>query len=281
VNNLLFALEHLDPQVEVLVFFDSDARVTREWLNALVAPLADAQVGATTGYRWYLPRRGGFRSALLSAWNGAVATTLGDHKRNFAWGGSTAVLRETFDRIGVREGWQGAVSDDYSLTEAVQRAGLAIKFVPCCLVVSREDATLASLLEFTTRQVAITRVYRPRAWWLGLCSHVLFAVALSGGMTLLLAGVLAGDTDMASAILLALIYLLGSIKGVLRLAAAGHALPDVREELARLRLMYWFGWPLVSLVFLYNFVRSAVTRRITWRGVVYEMTSPTDTVVIR
>ncbi|MGH9829120.1 MAG: glycosyltransferase, partial [Blastocatellia bacterium] len=177
INNLLAALEvakdrRTQGNKRVFVFFDSDARPRQDWLRSLVGPLTDPEVGAATGYRWYLPaldkspdrNRGGFWPALLSAWNGTVATTLGDHGRNFAWGGSTAILEETFDRIGVAERWKTAASDDYALTAAVQQAGLKIRFVPRCLLVTREHASLRSLLEFTTRQIIITRVYRPRVW---------------------------------------------------------------------------------------------------------------------
>ena len=42
---------------EVLVFVDSDARPEKSWLKKLVAPLADETLGASTGYRWFLPVR--------------------------------------------------------------------------------------------------------------------------------------------------------------------------------------------------------------------------------
>src|SRR5499433_372417 len=78
VHNLCVAIDSLnsiDRRVEALVFADSDTRPSRNWLADLVAPLADKRIGATTGYRWYLPsddRRdstGSFASALLSVWN--------------------------------------------------------------------------------------------------------------------------------------------------------------------------------------------------------------------
>src|SRR5262245_51971882 len=78
VHNLCAALDTLnsiDRRVEVLVFADSDARPTRNWLADLVAPLGDKRIGATTGYRWYLPSNDkdhparNFASSLLSVWN--------------------------------------------------------------------------------------------------------------------------------------------------------------------------------------------------------------------
>src|SRR5262249_57922230 len=50
VHNLCAALDTLnsiDRRVETLVFADSDARPTRHWLPALVAPLGDKRVRAT------------------------------------------------------------------------------------------------------------------------------------------------------------------------------------------------------------------------------------------
>jgi len=283
VNNLISALACVRPESEALVFVDSDARVRSGWLRALVAPLEDEEAGAATGYRWYLPQssdRGGFLSALLSAWNGSIATTLGDHRRNFAWGGSTAILRKTFERIRVRSRWENAVSDDYALTKAVKDAGLYIKFEPRCLVIAREDPDPASLLEFTTRQIVITRVYNPGLWWTGIISHALFCSVFFSGLVFVAASAFGDGPAIPAALLLAAIYALGSLKGLLRLLAARTALALARGEITRLWWMFCLLWPLVSLLFLYNFAKSATTRKITWRGVTYEMRSPASTVIV-
>ncbi len=277
VNNLLAAIDEASPDTEAFVFVDSDAMVHPEWLASLTAPLADDQTGAATGYRWYLPVKGGLWSALLSAWNGSVATTLGDHSHNFAWGGSTAILRETFERAGVRKVWQKALSDDYALTRAVEMRGLKISFAPRCLIPSREDASFSSLIEFTTRQVTITRVYRPRVWWIGITSHALFVSVFFGGIAWTLIG---GINRVISLGMLALIYLLGSLKGALRLSAAREAITSASREIMRLWWMYSLMWPLVSMVFLYNFIRSSLTRRVRWRGIIYEMRSPEETIIV-
>src|SRR5262249_6631219 len=143
----------IESDIEVLAFADSDVCLKRGWLRALVAPLSDRAVGATTGYRWFIPTSGGLVSLLRSALNGSIATTLGGHRNNFAWGGSMAILRSTFERIKVREYWRGTVSDDFALTGAVKAAGLFVKFVPACLVPSFGDCSLKELFEFTTRQI--------------------------------------------------------------------------------------------------------------------------------
>src|SRR5262249_19860200 len=105
VHNLLAALDTLNSigHVEALVFADSDMRPSRSWLTELVAPLGDQRVGATTGYRWYLPSNEGsnraqsLASTLLSVWNASALALLGE-RSGFAWGGSMAIRRENFDK---------------------------------------------------------------------------------------------------------------------------------------------------------------------------------------
>jgi ceramide glucosyltransferase len=281
VNNLLWAVNAVAADSQVLVFVDSDALVAGDWLASLVAPLADEQVGAATGFRWYLPESGGFFAALLSAWNGSVATTLGDHSRNFTWGGSTAILKKTFEDLRVRDIWANALSDDYALTNVLQKNGRRIKFVPRCMTLSIADATLRSLLEFTTRQVIITRIYNARLWWTGIISQVLFNGGFFGGLIWASVNLASGRPAPVIYLLLGLIYCLGSAKGLLRLLAARLMLPQAARLITRLWWIYCLLWPLVSLLYLYNFLKSATTRRILWRGVLYEMRSPEETIVIR
>ena len=59
VHNLIFAVNHAHPKSEIFAFVDSDARPQSAWLRSLVAPLRDESIGATTGYRWFVPVRGG------------------------------------------------------------------------------------------------------------------------------------------------------------------------------------------------------------------------------
>jgi ceramide glucosyltransferase len=93
-HNLSVATAQTDPRSEALVFVDSDARPQADWLRSLVAPLADERLGAATGYRWFIPERGGLALQLRSVWNASIASALGEREdKNFCWGGSTAIRR--------------------------------------------------------------------------------------------------------------------------------------------------------------------------------------------
>lgn len=287
VHNLCAAIDMLnsiDRRVEVLVFADSDARVTRNWLSDLVAPMGDKRIGATTGFRWYLPAgnsRGwrGFVSALLSAWNASTLSLLGE-RSSFAWGGSMAIRRENFERLGVQKRWQGAVSDDYVLTSAIHEYGQRIKFVPQCLVASHASTTLCNLLEFTTRQFRITRVYSPGVWKLASVTHCLYNFTFWGGLIWLIVSSLAGNASHTFAGLLLWIYFLGAVTGGLRAIAATRLLPANRHSILKLSWAYSLFGPAVSLIYLYNVVASAWTKRIVWRGIGYDLISPNETVIL-
>jgi hypothetical protein len=45
-------------------------------------------------------------------------------------------------------------------------------------------------------------------------------------------------------------------------------------------LAHIFLWPFASLLYLYNAIVAGFSQRITWRGIPYELKSPTETVII-
>ena len=268
VHNLAYGVGYGGRDCDVLVFCDSDARYPPDWLSNLVPPLAgDAAVGAATGYRWYVPRPLTFPNLLRSAWNAVAVSALGNPRRCFAWGGSLAIRRETFERIGVLQGWQGSVSDDYAITRAVQAAGLKIVFVPRCLIPSYGNCGWADLAEFTTRQMIITRVYYNGLWRAALVSYSIFNVTFIG----LTAAAL---TDTVAAAFWMAIYGLTVARSWLRYDSVKSVLsPGALSS----------GWfyilcaPLVSMLYLYNVIRSGLTTDIVWRGIHYKLVSPRET----
>jgi ceramide glucosyltransferase len=285
VHNLSAAIEMLNSfnrSAEVLVFADSDARVSRRWLRELIAPLQedDHRIGATTGYRWYLPVRGGFSSLLLSVWNSSALSLLGE-RSSFAWGGGMAIRRDNFELLGIITSWKGALSDDYTLSAAVKRAGKRIMFIPHCLAVTFADMTLAQLLEFTTRQMRITRVYSAGVWKLATLTQILYNLAFWGGLFWLIGSALIDQINEMKIYLLGIlgvIFICGVITGAIRAMSATNFI-QAEQRGMKIRLgAYAFLGPLVSLVYLINIILSAITTRITWRGISYQMISPSETV---
>lgn len=281
VHNLRVATASVGPQTEVIVFADTDARPGRAWLRHLVAPLVDESVGASSGYRWFVPERGGFASRLRSVWNASVASALGaDRAKNFCWGGSTAIRRSVFEQLSVRERWQGSVSDDFTLTHVLKEAGLPIHFTPHCLVASVGDCTVSELLEFTTRQIKITRVYSPNLWLPLLLGSSLFTIVFFGGLLLLLIRALAGLPVLVLSLVLLLVFALGAVKAFIRWRVIRIPLADYKRQLNWDLLAHVSLWPVASLLYLFNATAAGFSRRIEWRGIVYELKSPNEAVII-
>lgn len=278
-ENLREAVRHIDPRAEVLAFVDSDARTGSDWLCSLAAPLADVNVGATTGYRWFVSKRSSVANELLSAWNASIASALGPNRlSNFTWGGSTAIRRETFERLGIREKWSGIVSDDFVLATAVKGAGLEIEFVPHALCASPADVSLCELWEFTTRQMKITRVYRPDLWGMSLFGSALFCGVMIASFVLAL---LSAETSVraAASFTLIIVALLSILKSYVRTRAAATALRDHASVLTRHLVTHSLLFALTPPIFLANSLTALFSQTIVWRGTRYRMLSKGETII--
>jgi len=280
VNNLRVAVEQLPEEFEVLVFTDSDGRPGRFWLHRLVAPLGNPTIGATTTMRWFIPNRANFPTALLAAWNAPLVTMLGEQKRNFCWGGGTAIRRNIFEQSGVVEEWKNSVSDDYSLTHALERIGRPIVFLPECITLSYVETDFEGLLEFTNRQILITRVYAERVWRFAAITHLVYCLTILLGAILIMEELLAQRPAFHIMTLTFLPMLLSVIRGALRLIGVTEALPAARSLITGQAWIYLLLTLFVPFLYVANFVNSLVTRKIRWRGVAYELVSPQQTRVV-
>jgi hypothetical protein len=135
-------------------------------------------------------------------------------------------------------------------------------------------------VEFTTRQIKITRVYANHLWLPLLLGSALFAIAFFGGIVLLAMRVLLGQSFWLLLSFLVVIFALGAAKGLIRWRAIGIPLARYRAALRRDLLAHLCLWPFASLLYLYNAIVAGFSRRITWRGITYNLRSPTEAVII-
>ncbi len=208
-----------------------------------------------------------------------------DGDSSFAWGGAMAVRREVFQDCQVVDYWTNALSDDFAISRAIHDHSRTIRFQPRCLSFSHEDCRLHELLEWSGRQLSITHIYHPNLWRLAFVSQALNSLTLWGGVAFMLKAL--WDTTLASSRLLlplagviVSVYVLGCLKGWIRLRAVTLLFPGHSRVLRKYRLAYTFWGPLASLVSLWGFIRSVWSRTIQWRGVRYRMVSPRKTIVL-
>ena len=281
IENLREAVLHIARESRVLVFVDSDARPDKNWLASLVAPLEGAKIGAATGYRWFISKTPSFASEMRSAWNASIASALGPNRgSNFCWGGSMAIRRDVFETLDIRGKWRGALSDDFVVTRTMKAANLDIYYVPQALTPSIENCSFAELFEFTTRQMKITRVYASILWKLSFFGSALFNTTVLWAIFIVLTNPVYSLPFIAAAITIAFVTVFSIGKSHLRLKAVQLVLTQYEPELKR---QFWTQntlWLLAPALFLYNSVAALLSRRMTWRGIRYELVSPSETRII-
>lgn len=281
INNQLAALAAVSAETEIFVFVDSDVIARQDFLRYLIAPLCDSTVGVTTGYRFYIASLHNIPSLLRSLWNRMSAWEMASARHAFAWGGAMAIRKSVFEKARVAERWDRAADDDLSLTCAVKALGLSVHFVPQCLVASEGDASVGEIIEWTNRQLILTKVYYPELWLRAIARASIMAVWLLCLVSALWLWLWAGDNLAPFALLTGLIVLpiellfLARARGLWR-----RVLCDRPDYLRESFLSCCLSLPLAHLVLPWMTLFSALTNRIQWRGITYELKSPVETLII-
>ena len=280
VHNLIAAIEQLPEGFDIFVFADSDGRPGKTWLHHLSAPLNDSRIGATTTMRWLIPNSNNLPTALLAAWNAPLVTMLTEKGKNFCWGGGTAIRRSLFEDLDVLADWKNSVSDDYTLTRVLAHAGRSIVFVPECLTLSFVETDFAGLMEFTNRQILITRVYSDKMWAIAGATHLLYCLTTLLGVMVTLGNIFQQLPAFHLATLTFLPILLSAIRGAIRMMGVTEALPGWRRQISSLGWIYVLLTLCIPVLYVINFVASLISRKIRWRGVHYELISPHQTRIL-
>jgi len=161
---------------EVIAFTDADCCPRRDWLAALVAPLADATVGAVAG-RLHSTSPAGVVEAFGSLFTLQLPAAAARHSRWTPWAGgfptaNLAVRRALLERIGGFDESVAIYGEDYDLCARLYAAGAAIVYTPAAGVEHQHRVTLASMLRqafgFGRSHAWLMRRHVPRGLWLDL-----------------------------------------------------------------------------------------------------------------
>jgi len=272
VAALLTALARDRGQAEVYAFIDSDALVSSRWLGDLVDPLKDESVGATTGFRWYFPSRGGFWSYVEAAWNASGTNLLFNDRCNFPWGGAMAVRAETFEKIGIKQLWADAVSDDLTLNSALRKHGFRISFLPQCTVATFNHTDLQRFLEWATRQTSLTKVFNRGLWKYAAAAYAFFNLVFLLAIVSVVFGVIFAPAWLVPSALLFAPSALGMLRSTQRHSTFSRALPEFKKEFERTRFKEAVASLIVPWVMTYCIIKSVRAHQIQWRGRIYKLT---------
>jgi len=275
VAALLTALERDEWASEAYAVIDSDAFAQRRWLQDLVEPLKERSVGATTGFRWYFPARGGFWSHVESAWNSSGTNLMFDERYSFPWGGAMAILTQKIKDIDIRTVWDTAISDDLSLNLALRKHSYQTLFLPQCIVATHNQATMQSFLRWATRQVALTRAFNKKLWNYGLAAYGFLTTTMVLSVISITLGFAWSDVWFLPAAMLLAPSVLGVLRSSQRITTFKRALPEFASEFERNRWPHSIASLIVPLIMTYCIIKSARMREIEWRGRRYKLTGQT------
>ena len=268
VQNLITVIETLPEDVEVIAFVDADVIIQSDWLTLLVNPLQEEEIGATVGGRFYFPQTWNFASLVEAIWVNFQLALQGDHKFSMVWGGSNAFRRELLETAQILERWEHATIEDLNTTLAVRDVKRKVHFVPDCVAITRTaNRTWHQILEFTNRQMIMTRHMGLWVQWLG--SLLLFlpkAVLVFGTIPFL--GVRPG---LLPVVLIPFFEVVSYRIFCSNLPRWVREMPRMRDTIRITSFATPFSMFLAGL----NAVYATFQRKIVWGGVQYEILSAT------
>jgi len=274
VNALRTALSHLRPEDEAVVFADADIYPSPDWLRQLVQPLADVTVGASTGFRWYVPPRPTFWSLVRSEWNAVSANVLFDPRRNYTWGGSSAVRVEHLPKLRLEERWREVLSDDLVVTAAVREAGLRVAYAPGALVATLEGCNREDCVEWCLRQMTMAVLYQPNLRRYAATAFAVFDGAVLFGFLSLILSPLVSWAYLVPAGLFLFTLPATVAKASLRRRAYFSASPHVAGLWRAPSLRTSAAALAVPWLMLWGLRRTRRPETVRWRGRTYDVRDP-------
>jgi hypothetical protein len=277
MSSLIQAVSGLDDSYGVVAIVDADVVTHSHWLRDLVNPLADPEVGATSGVRWYMPDETNAGSLVRHIWNVAAVAQM--HAFGIGWGGSLAVRTSLLRDAQILEKWSQIMFEDTFTVNEVQMLGSKLITVPEATMINRESIDLAGCTKFISRQVLNARMYHPS--WPAIARYAsLSALAMNGALVAGAGALLLGHFAQATA-----------IAGAFVVYAVGMAWAFTSSEFA-VRRGAWrkgeaiepFSWSfcgklvaaalLTHYVYLVSVAMALRVREIEWRGIKYRLAGP-------
>jgi hypothetical protein len=116
---------------------------------------------------------------------------------------------------------------------------------------------------------------------MGTVAHLSYSLTGIFAAVVILATMIEGD-PWGQLVLVALaVPLLAAMKGAMRTIAVSELLPECKDKLREWGWVWFALAPLVPFLFSWNFISSLLSKRIRWRGIRYELVSPTATRILK
>ncbi len=273
------------PKAEVYLWADTDARVAPNWLEEMIAPLANDEVGASTTYRFYRPIPGNPLSYLLALWTGYQFCHMHMPKVQAVWGGSMAIRRDLFDELEMRRIWDTALSDDCVLHNTIIKAGKKVGFVIPAMTTASSDLPTREVLIFAMRQCIIGKVALKDIWLTSVLTLSLYHLSAGRGLQHVARRVKTGRKlpgfawGMLSFIPAGIFQALGVLNALKRIEHYRKAQGMTQDPL-RVKRRWASVGPAAYLFLWWSLLGSVLRQKFSWREIHYHMKSEHETDVI-
>ena len=159
----------------VLVLADSDIRVCSDYLERIVAPLADETVGLVCSpYRWKAPRTLPAAIEALTFCAEFIPSVLLVERfegMKFALGATIAVRRRCLDEVGGFDRIHDYLADDYMLGKLIRERGHKLVLSDYVVDLIHHHTSWKRMMEHQVRLVRTYRVCRPTGFFFSIFSH--------------------------------------------------------------------------------------------------------------
>lgn len=260
--NMLPATRH-----DLLVFADSDMRVGRDYLAAVIAPLNDPAIGLVTCLYKGVPNnampRGGLWSrlgALHINYGFLPGALLGEAMGagGGCFGATIALRRAVLEQIGGLAVVRDELADDHRIGTAVREAGFATALSPYLVENVVSEKSLKCLWQHELRWARTVRLMAPLGFAGSIVTHAIPVALLAA---------LACRFSLTSLVFLA-------ISCALRWGSAATLARTLRLPVAGLWLL-----PLRDLLSFAVFVGSFCGRNVSWRDQLFRV-EPSGRIIV-
>ena len=211
-------------------------------------------------------------NALVYSMNCDVLSLLTRSSHYLIWGGSWAIRREVFDAIGLRDAWQGTLSDDLVASRLMRQQRREVQFEPACVVASPLDQSLGQAMSFIRRQYVIARLYTFDWWLFSFVSAIFSNLIWLGNLGVLAWSLWSGSPSPWIPVAVgAVLYAIAVYRGMLRQSLVKVYFPHWEKASRRIRRFDIWANPLVELAHAVGVASAALGRHILWRSIRYNV----------
>lgn len=263
-HNLIAGINAAGKKDDVYIFLDSDITLSIEQIRALVVPLSNPGIHATSGFQWNIIEKNTFVNNIYSFMVATQWYAMNTPLIKSIWGGATAITRRVFEELDMETCWSKTVVDDMTLQKRLLAFRKKSVYVPHCINESvRSMDTLKNALMWFKRQVLFVRIYQFHYWFSMACLLLFASLNFIGVVPFILATLVTRSLSLAFITMITVFFSLSIMTFCVSVIKPGK---DKTRP-----LLWFFQSPAFILICTLSTLLSAFTRTLHWSGITYKL----------